>query len=84
MPPSPRPPSSACPTRDGGETPRAVVVLRPGAELTEAELIAHCRERIAHYKGPTSMVVVEELPATANGKVTKAPLRALGEPATHR
>jgi fatty-acyl-CoA synthase len=71
----------AAPHPRWGETPRAVVVLRSGATLTEAELIAHCRERIAHYKCPTSMVVVDELPKTANGKIAKAALRALREPA---
>jgi fatty-acyl-CoA synthase len=58
-----------------GETPCAVVVLKPGTSLSSEELIAHCRDRLAHYKCPTVVVEVDELPMTANGKVVKAALR---------
>ena len=58
-----------------GETPLAIVVLRPGIELDEAALIAHCRGHIAHYKCPTRVVATDELPKTANGKISKAALR---------
>ena len=58
-----------------GETPCAVVVRRPGTQVTAEKIIAHCRERLAHYKCPTRVVFVEELPVTANGKVVKAELR---------
>ena len=58
-----------------GETPVAVVALEPGASLSEEGLIEHCRERIARYKSPTRMIVVDELPKTANGKVSKPMLR---------
>ena len=60
-----------------GETPCAVVVLKPGATLTEEELIAHCRDRLAHFKCPSVVVVVDDLPMTANGKIMKAELRKL-------
>jgi long-chain acyl-CoA synthetase len=60
-----------------GETPRAYVVRRVGAELTEAELIAYTRERLAHYKCPTSAVFVEALPRNASGKVLKRDIRLL-------
>ncbi len=59
-----------------GETVKALVVLQPGAEATEAELIAHCRERLAHYKCPTSVELRGELARTATGKLQKFRLRA--------
>ncbi len=58
-----------------GETVTALVVLRPGAEATEAELIEFCRQRLAHYKCPTSVVVRPELARTATGKLQKFKLR---------
>jgi acyl-CoA synthetase (AMP-forming)/AMP-acid ligase II len=57
------------------ETPLAVVVPAPGAELGEEELIEHCRERLAGYKKPSAVVFVEELPRNASGKVLKRELR---------
>ena len=58
-----------------GETPRAVVVLRPGMTATPAELIAFTRERLAHYKCPSSVVFTEVLPRNASGKLLKRELR---------
>jgi len=58
-----------------GETPRALVVLRPGKSASEAELIGFCRERLAHFKCPTSVELVEALPRTATGKLQKYVLR---------
>lgn len=58
-----------------GETPRAVVVLRPGMTVTPAELIAFTRERLAHYKCPSSVVFAEVLPRNASGKLLKRELR---------
>jgi len=58
-----------------GESPCAFVELKPGASATEAELIAHCRERLAHFKAPRS-VVFGELPKTSTGKIQKFLLRA--------
>ena len=58
-----------------GETPLAIVALEPGGELDEEELIAHCRERIARYKCPTRVAIVDELPKTASGKISKSELR---------
>jgi fatty-acyl-CoA synthase len=57
-----------------GESPRAYVELKPGAEATEADLIAHCRACLAHYKAPKS-VVFGPLPKTATGKIQKYVLR---------
>ncbi len=65
------------PSDDWGEAVHAVVVLREGAELSEAELIAHCRERIAGYKVPRSVEFSgEPLPKSGPGKVLKRELRA--------
>ena len=57
------------------ETPVAFVVPVGGAEVSEAELIAHCREYLAGYKKPSAIVVVGELPRNAGGKVLKRILR---------
>jgi fatty-acyl-CoA synthase len=57
-----------------GETPCAFVELRPGASATADELIAWCRERLAHYKAPRH-VVFTELPRTSTGKIQKFKLR---------
>lgn len=58
-----------------GEAPKAIVVTKPGAKLTEAELIEFCRARLAHYKCPKSVEFCESLPKTATGKVLKRELR---------
>ncbi len=58
-----------------GETPAAVVVLRPGASLTVEELREWGSDRLARYKLPTVVYVVEGLPRNASGKVMKNVLR---------
>jgi long-chain acyl-CoA synthetase len=58
-----------------GETVAAHVVLRPGGDATVEELIAHCRERLAVYKAPHVIHLVDELPKTASGKVLRRELR---------
>jgi fatty-acyl-CoA synthase len=58
-----------------GEVPKAVVVAKPGSQLSEAELIEFCRSRLAHYKCPQSIEFCESLPKTATGKVLKRELR---------
>jgi len=55
---------------------RAVVVARDGAGVSEAEIIEHCRQRIASYKKPTSVVFVAALPRTAVGFVDRAAVDA--------
>jgi acyl-CoA synthetase (AMP-forming)/AMP-acid ligase II len=63
-----------------GETVKAIVVARPGVdavEAVEAELIGFARARLAHYKCPTSVTVVEALPKSASGKVLKRELRGI-------
>lgn len=58
-----------------GESVHAVVVLRPGRDATEAELVAHCRGRIAHYKCPRSVSFrTGSLPLSGVGKVRKVDL----------
>ncbi len=57
-----------------GETPCAFVELKPGARLTEAEVIEHCRNQLARFKVPKS-VVFGELPKTSTGKIQKFILR---------
>jgi fatty-acyl-CoA synthase len=58
-----------------GETPRALVVLRDGQSATETELIEFCRGTLAHFKCPTSVEFLDELPRTATGKLQKFRLR---------
>jgi acyl-CoA synthetase (AMP-forming)/AMP-acid ligase II len=58
-----------------GETIKALVVPRPDVEVTEDELIAHCRARMAHFKAPTSVEWRDELTRTATGKLQKYKLR---------
>ena len=57
-----------------GETPCAFIELKPGAQATEAELIAHCRARLAHFKAPKT-VIFGPLPKTSTGKIQKHILR---------
>jgi long-chain acyl-CoA synthetase len=59
-----------------GETVKAIVVLAPGEALDEAGVIAHCRERLAHYKCPTSVDATQALPRNPSGKILKRELRA--------
>ncbi|HVX31621.1 MAG TPA: long-chain fatty acid--CoA ligase [Solirubrobacterales bacterium] len=60
-----------------GETPCAVVTTVDGDDLDPAALIDHCRARIAHYKCPTTVIAVPELPKTATGKIAKPAVREL-------
>ncbi len=64
------------PDEKWGETIKALVVLKPGATATEADLIGHCRVHLAHYKCPTSVEFDGALARTATGKVQKFKLRA--------
>jgi fatty-acyl-CoA synthase len=63
------------PDEKWGETIKAVVVVAAGASLDEATVIAHCKKKMAGYKAPTSVDVVEVIPRTATGKVQKFKLR---------
>jgi acyl-CoA synthetase (AMP-forming)/AMP-acid ligase II len=59
-----------------GETVKALVVLAAGNTADERELIEHCRQRLTHYKCPTSIELRDELPQTATGKLQKFKLRS--------
>ncbi len=58
-----------------GETVKAIVALRAGQTTDDAALLAYCRERLAHYKCPTSVDFLERLPRNPSGKVLKGVLR---------
>lgn len=65
----------AVPHEKWGETPHAFVVVRLGHNVTEEELIAFSREKLAHFKAITGVTFVDELPKTASGKIQKVHLR---------
>ncbi|UZJ26199.1 AMP-binding protein [Rhodococcus antarcticus] len=58
-----------------GETIKALVVVADGAVVSEADLIAHCKAKLAGYKAPTSVEFREAIPRTATGKIQKFKLR---------
>jgi len=58
-----------------GETVKAVVVTTPSGSANDDDLIAWCRERLAHYKCPTSVDRVEAIPRNPSGKILKTELR---------
>ena len=64
------------PDETWGETVRAAVVLRESGTVSPAGLIAFCRERIARFKCPRAVDLVEALPRTGSGKIDKKALRA--------
>jgi len=64
----------ARPDEKWGETPCAFVQLKPGTDASADEIIAFCRDQLAHYKAPKS-VVFGPLPTTATGKIQKFVLR---------
>ena len=61
-----------------GETPCAFVELKDGAQTSEADIIAWCREHLAHFKCPRHVVVIE-LPKTSTGKIQKFKLREIAK-----
>jgi len=63
------------PDEKRGETVKAYISLKAGASATPEELIAHCKERMAAYKYPRSVVLVDELPKTVTGKILRRELR---------
>ncbi|NHF74312.1 acyl-CoA synthetase [Paracoccus xiamenensis] len=64
----------ARPDEKWGETPCAFVTLKPGRTLTEAELIEFCRQNMARFKVPKT-IVFQDLPKTSTGKIQKFMLR---------
>jgi len=72
----------AKPDEKWGEAPCAFVEMKPGfSHVTAAELLAHCRDHLAHYKCPRRIVFLE-LPKTSTGKVQKYKLRGLARELT--
>jgi fatty-acyl-CoA synthase len=65
------------PDEKWGEVPRAIVTVREGFGLAEDDVRLHLETRIARYKIPKSVVIVDELPRTASGKIRKADLRRM-------
>ena len=63
------------PDEKRGETVKAFVSLKAGATVTPDELVAHCKERMAAYKYPRQVVVIDELPKTVTGKILRRELR---------
>jgi fatty-acyl-CoA synthase len=68
----------ARPDEKWGETPCAFVTLKSGENATEADLIEFCRENMAHFKCPKT-IVFTDLPKTSTGKIQKFVLRAQAE-----
>jgi fatty-acyl-CoA synthase/long-chain acyl-CoA synthetase len=64
------------PSEEWGESVHAVVVVRPGAAMTEDDVVAYAREHLAGYKIPRSVTWADELPTTGSGKLLKRELRA--------
>jgi long-chain acyl-CoA synthetase len=65
------------PSSEWGETIHAIVVCKEGHTATEADIMAHCKERISGYKCPRSVEIRQDpLPLSGAGKVLKAELRS--------
>jgi fatty-acyl-CoA synthase len=64
------------PDEKWGEAVKAVVVAKPGTTVEEADIIAWARERIAPFKCPRSIDVIDALPRNASGKILRKDLRA--------
>jgi fatty-acyl-CoA synthase len=58
------------------EAVTAVVVVKSGCELSEAQVLAFCRDQMAHFKVPKAVVFVDSLPKNPSGKLLKRELRA--------
>ena len=63
------------PDEKRGETVKAFVSVKPGASVTPDELIAHCKQRMAAYKYPRQVEIIDELPKTVTGKILRRELR---------
>jgi fatty-acyl-CoA synthase len=63
------------PDEKWGEVPKALVVLKLGAQASEGEVLDFCRARLSHYKCPRSVEFLESLPRSGTGKLLKKELR---------
>ena len=61
-----------------GETPCAFLEMKAGSTVTPEDVIAFCRDNLAHYKCPKT-VIFSELPKTSTGKIQKFKLRELAK-----
>lgn len=64
------------PSAEWGESPYAVVVLRPGTQISADELISWTKDRLAHYKCPVGVTFASSLARTASGKLQKQAIRS--------
>jgi long-chain acyl-CoA synthetase len=62
--------ASACPDETTGEAVRLFVVKAAGAELTDAQIVAHCKRELASYKVPKQVRFVDALPKSTVGRLT--------------
>lgn len=63
------------PDEKWGETVKAIIAVAPGSDPSEDELIDYCRERLAHFKCPTSVDRIDLIPRNPAGKILKTELR---------
>ncbi|MBQ9574156.1 MAG: AMP-binding protein [Synergistaceae bacterium] len=63
------------PNSMSGEVPKAYIVKKEGAEVTEGELVKFCKERLSHYKVPRSIEFTESIPISSTGKILRRVLR---------
>jgi long-chain acyl-CoA synthetase len=54
-----------------GELAKAYVILKPGSEVSRADLVSHCREHLAAYKVPRALQFVASVPTTSSGKIMR-------------
>ncbi len=66
------------PDKTYGEEIKAFVVLKPGAEVSEKEIITFCKERLPSFKTPKEVQFIDALPKNLLGKLLRAELRKLG------
>jgi acyl-CoA synthetase (AMP-forming)/AMP-acid ligase II len=64
------------PDEKWGEVPKALIVLKPGMQVTEDEIIHHVREYLAGFKAPKSVEFRDEFPKGGTGKILKQELKA--------
>jgi fatty-acyl-CoA synthase len=70
------------PSEQWGETGMAIIAVKPGHSITEAEIQAHCEANLARFKRPRTIRFVDALPRNATGKIHKPTLRKnFGAPA---
>jgi long-chain acyl-CoA synthetase len=67
-----------------GEEIKAFVIRKPGADVTEAELVAWCKQNMADYKYPRTIEFRDQLPMSATGKILKRELRTAEQPAAEQ